>query len=68
MASEAMGQDSIADQCDDTISLWGDCYGCTSDRIVESTLPRLSLAEVGRVAAHLGGQLIFPLAQIHDMP
>jgi hypothetical protein len=68
MASEALGHIRSPISVTDTISLRGDCYGCTSDRIVESTLPRLSLADVGWAAAHLSGQLIFARTQIDDMP
>jgi|SRR6516162_51645 len=51
----------------DTISLRGDCYGYTFDRIVGTTLPRLSLTDVGWPSAHVDGQLVFSLAEIHDM-
>src|SRR6516225_10190143 len=67
MASEALGHIRSPIGLTYTISLRRDFYGCTSDRIVEATLPRLSLAEVGWAAAHLGGQLILPLAQVDDM-
>src|SRR5215467_9605545 len=68
MASEALGHIRSPISVTDTISLRGDCYGCTSDRIEDTTLPRLSLTDVGWAAAHLGGQLILALAQVDDMP
>ena len=68
MASEALGHIRSPIGLTYTISLRRDFYGCTSDRIVEATLPRLSLAEVGWAAAHLGGQLVLARAEIHYMP
>ena len=68
MAWEALGQIRSPISGTDTISRRSDCYGCTSDRIVEATLPRLSLADVRWAVAHLAGQLILALAQIDDMP
>ena len=68
MASEAPGHIRSPIDETDTISLRGDCYGCTSDRIVGSTLPRLSLAEVGCATAHLCSQLILAFAQVHNVP
>jgi hypothetical protein len=44
----------------------GDYYFFVSYRI--GTIERLTLAEMGWAAAHLGGQLILPLAQVSDMP
>ena len=35
---------------------------------MELTLPRLSLADVGWLAANIGGQFILALAQVDDVP
>jgi len=65
MASEALGHIRSPISVTGTISLRGDCYGCTSDRIVDA--PRSRLADVGSADAHLSGQLILAFAEVDDM-